>query len=114
FRSLGIEKEDIEKRIYAWNEKNEIPLKKGYIISQLSWSYRRKPLMPPNCREFYQGIGVCVPDELCNKIKNPVNYTIKKNLSEKSGKKSSSKSFKKTARKKTNSKKTKDNFKKNI
>ena len=114
FRSLGMEKEDIEKRIYAWNEKNEIPLKKGYIISQLSWSYRRKPLMPPNCREFYQGIGVCIPDELCNKIKNPVNYTIKKNLSEKSRKKSSSKSFKKTARKTTSSKKTKDNFKKNI
>ncbi|MFH1801279.1 MAG: hypothetical protein ABH804_00380 [archaeon] len=80
FRSVGMEKEELEKRIYDWNEKNNPPLKKGYIQSQLAWAYKRKPIMPPNCREFYQGVGICTPDELCRKVKNPVNYTIKKSL----------------------------------
>jgi DNA primase catalytic subunit len=80
FRSIGMEKEDMEKRILEWNEKNEVSLKKGYVNAQLIWAYRRKPLMPPNCKEFYQGIGVCKPDNLCAKIKNPVNYIIRKDF----------------------------------
>jgi DNA primase large subunit len=34
--------------------------------------------MPPNCKEFYQGIGVCQPDDFCKLIKNPVNYVVRK------------------------------------
>ncbi len=82
FRSIGIEKEGLEKRIYEWNKKNEVSLKKGYINSQLNWTYRRKPLMPPNCREFYQNLGVCNPDRTCSKIKNPINYVTRKNFLE--------------------------------
>ncbi len=80
FRSIGMEKENFEKKIYEWNEKNKPPLKEGYIISQLSWTYRRKPILPPNCKEFYKNIGVCLPDNLCNSIKNPVNYVVKKSF----------------------------------
>lgn len=80
FRSIGMEREELEKRIYDWNEKNPIPLKKGYLKSQLAWTYRKKPIMPPNCREFYQGIAVCIPSDFCKLIKNPVNYTVKKNF----------------------------------
>ena len=80
FRSIGMDKEELEKRIYDWNQKNNPKLKSGYIKSQISWSYRKKPIMPQNCKEFYQGIGVCVPDELCRKIKNPVNYVVKKDF----------------------------------
>ncbi|MBU2104712.1 MAG: hypothetical protein KKF67_02980 [Nanoarchaeota archaeon] len=80
FRSLGIDKNEIEKRIYEWNERNEVPLKKGYIKSQLSWSFRKKPVLPPNCKEYYQGIAVCIPDDLCRRIKNPVNYTMRKSF----------------------------------
>ena len=82
FRSIGIDKEELEKKIYDWNKKNETPLKEGYIKTQLSWSYRKKPIMPPNCKEFYQGIGVCTPDNFCNLVKNPVNYVVKRNFSE--------------------------------
>jgi hypothetical protein len=78
FRSSGMEKEEIEKRIYEWDEKNKPPLGEVYIKPQLSWNYKRKPLLPPNCKEFYQGIGVCTPDEFCQKIKNPLNYLIRK------------------------------------
>jgi hypothetical protein len=87
FRSLGIDKTETEKRIYEWNKKNEIPLKTGYIQSQLSWSFRRKPVLPPNCKDYYKGIGVCIPDELCERIKNPVNYTVRKSFIMDKGKK---------------------------
>jgi len=77
-----MEKEELEKRLYEWNEKNEVPLKKGYISSQLTWSYQRKPLMPPNfSSEFYQGLGA-IPNQEELKSKNPVTYTVKKNFFE--------------------------------
>jgi hypothetical protein len=78
FRSSGMEKEEIESRIYEWDKKNKPILGEVYIKPQLSWNFKRKPLLPPNCKEFYQGIGVCTPDEFCPKIKNPLNYLIRK------------------------------------
>lgn len=101
FRSIGLDKEQMEKRIYAWNEKNEVPLKKGYIVSQLTWSYRRKPILPPNfSTDYYKAFGTQpTSEELFSK--NPVNYTIKKNLARN-----------KPGKKKTNSKNKKQNSKK--
>jgi len=79
FRSLGLDLEEIESRVAKWNEKNKPPLKQVYINSQIQWNKRQKKVMPPNCdKPHYKDIGVCRPDELCNKIKNPVNYTIRK------------------------------------
>jgi len=80
FRSIGIDKEELEKILYSWNEKNNPKLPNGYVKSQIAYSLKRKPVMPPNCMEFYQGIGICLPDELCKLIKNPVNYVVKKNF----------------------------------
>lgn len=83
FRSVGLEKEELEKRIFEWNKKNEPPLKKGYITAQLSWSYKRKPLMPPNfSSDYYQAVGA-TPNSEELRLKNPVTYTIKKNSEEK-------------------------------
>jgi len=79
-RSIGMNQDELEKRLYSWNETNDVPLKKGYIKSQLDWAYKRKPLMPPNCKDFYTGLGVCNPDNTCNYVKNPVNYVVKKNF----------------------------------
>lgn len=95
FRSVGMEREELEKRIHDWNKKNNPPLKQGYIKSQLSWSYRKKQIMPQNCKEFYQGIGVCQPDDFCKLIKNPVNYTIRKQLRENNMGKKKTKKFSK-------------------
>jgi len=80
FRSIGTEKDELEKILYSWNEKNKPLLHSGYIKSQIAYAIKRKPIMPPNCMEFYQGIGVCFPDELCKLIKNPVNYIVKRNF----------------------------------
>ncbi|MFH1365599.1 MAG: DNA primase small subunit domain-containing protein [archaeon] len=78
FRSSGMEKDELEEKIYEWDKKNKPMLGETYIKPQLSWNFRRKPLLPPNCKEFYQGIGVCTPDEFCKTIKNPLNYLIRK------------------------------------
>jgi len=77
FRSLGQERAEIEKNIDDWNKKNESPLKKGYIQSQIDWAFNNKVMLPPNCdKEHYKASESCSPDYLCAKIKNPVNYTL--------------------------------------
>ncbi len=111
FRSIGMDKEEMEKRIFDWNKKNEVPLKEGYITSQLSWAYKKKPILPPNCKEFYRGIGVCDPDNFCRTIKNPVNYTVRKNFLENKNNKKP-KENNKINKKKENKKDDKTNNKK--
>ena len=79
FKSLGVSDIDIEKRIYAWNEKNYLPLKKGYIQSQLLWYKRNPSRLPPNfSNPIYKDLGVDKPDTLALKTKNPVSYAVKK------------------------------------
>ncbi|MDP2924824.1 MAG: hypothetical protein Q8N99_00470 [Nanoarchaeota archaeon] len=79
FKSLGVNDEELEKRIYTWNEKNALPLKKGYVMSQLNWFERNPPKMPPNCvNPMYKNLGICKPDDLCKQIKNPLTYATKK------------------------------------
>ena len=80
FRSLGMDRDELEKRIYEWNEKNTPPLKQGIVKNQLKVAYKGKPLMSPNCKEYYQGIGVCAPDNFCRLIKNPINYVVRKSF----------------------------------
>ncbi len=100
FRSIGMEKEELEKRIEDWNNKNEVALKQGYITSQLTWSYRNKIVPPPNFdKDYYKAIGV-IPNAEELRYKNPSNYVIKKTLQPNQNKK-----FK-------NPPKNKDNFKK--
>ena len=78
FRSLDMDREELEDRLYSWNEKNPVPLKTGYIKSQLSWSYRNKRVLPPNFdKDYYKGIGV-VPTIEELRYKNPINYVVKK------------------------------------
>ena len=83
FRSVGMDKDELEKRIYEWNKKNKIPLKEGYIKSQISWSYRNKIVPPPNFdKDYYKGISI-VPTEEEMRYKNPLNYMVKKSFQSK-------------------------------
>jgi len=77
-RAMNWKQEDIEKRMRDWNSKNFQPLSERAIKTQLKWHFRQsRELMPANCRShlFYVSIGVCKPDEYCQK--NPVNYPFK-------------------------------------
>ena len=80
FRSVGMDKDELEKRIYGWNKENKVPLKEGYIKAQISWSYRNKIVPPPNFdKDYYKGIGI-IPTEEEIRYKNPVSYVIKKSF----------------------------------
>ena len=78
FRSLNFEFDEIEQIIIDWNKKNNPQLRQGYIKTQIAWAKTKKQVLPPNCdKDYYKGIGVCIPDQLCQSIKNPVNYTVR-------------------------------------
>ena len=77
---IGWEKKEIEQYLLKWNkEKNTEPLRENYITGQLRY-FKPGEKLPPNCSNegYYKGMGICLPDNLCKKIKNPVNYTIVK------------------------------------
>lgn len=79
FKSLGVPDNEIEKKVFEWNEKNTQPLKKGYILSQLNWSKKNPTRMPYNFdNPVYKDLGVDKPDKLAMQTKNPVSYAIKK------------------------------------
>ncbi len=75
---LGWSKEQIEEFLHNWNtEKNQPALREVYLKGQLQ-HFKPGERLPPNCNNeaYYLGLGVCQPDSLCKKIKNPVNYTL--------------------------------------
>lgn len=79
FKSLGAKENYIEKVINEWNDRNYLPLKKGYVQSQFSW-YRRNPdRLPPNFdNQIYRELGVEGIDDLVKVTKNPVSYAVKR------------------------------------
>jgi len=67
--------EKIEDLIREWDKKNHEQLKETYWKTQLNYHKQKKAkVLPPNCRESYHAMGLCFPDNICNKIKNPVSY----------------------------------------
>lgn len=72
--------DEIKKMIFEWNAKNFEPIRETYIKGQLSYLKKMKKT-PPNCTNpLYKEIGACTPDKLCERIKNPIGYAIKKHL----------------------------------
>ena len=79
--SVGWDYEKIESLLKEWNKKNPEPIKEVYIVGQLRYhKQQKKRILPPNCQNsmYYKDFGVCTPDNLCQKIKNPVNYSRRK------------------------------------
>jgi len=73
--SLGWGHDDIANLINEWNEKNEEPLREVYIKGQLKHhKQKKKHMLPQNCKSYYEDLQTCFPDQICQKIKNPVNY----------------------------------------
>jgi DNA primase catalytic subunit len=82
--SLKWNRENMEKFILEWNQKNRPPLPENYVRGQLRWHRNSgKVILPPNCAKegFYESFGVCRPDSFCGadkSVKNPVNYPFRK------------------------------------
>ena len=80
-KNMNWSMQEIESLLLEWNKKNYEPLREGYIKSQVNWFKSQKVnILPPNCSNpaYYTSMGVCHPDDLCKKIKNPVNYSLRK------------------------------------
>lgn len=102
--SVGWNYDEIDRLMKEWNEKNPEPLKEQLILGQIRYhKQHKKKILPPNCANqmYYKDMRVCTPDNLCSKIKNPVNYSRRKAyyLNKKGGNKK-----KKTDQKKTDDK----------
>jgi len=79
-QSLGWNIDEIESFLLEWNKKNYEHLRDGYIKAQVGWHKRQnKAIMPPNCSNemYYAGLGVKCPENICSKVKNPVNYAMR-------------------------------------
>lgn len=79
--NMGWSIDKIESYLLEWNKKNYEPLRDGYIKAQILWYKKQNSkILPANCDNpaYYKSIGICDPDSLCTKVKNPVNYAIRK------------------------------------
>jgi hypothetical protein len=74
---LGWNKDDIKTFIYEWNSKNPEPLREVYLRGQLS-SFKPGAKLPPNCATegYYQALGIACDKSHCQRLKNPVNYSL--------------------------------------
>ena len=106
--SVGWGYEEIEKLIIEWNKKNENDLKEGIIKNHIRYhKQNKKKVLPPNCdnKAYYVDIGICTPDNLCNRIKNPVQYAkIKSKYARLEKEKEKNKTKKKEAKKREDNK----------
>jgi hypothetical protein len=87
FKSVGFSAEEIVNRIKKWNEKNEPPLREGYVRSQIDWHMRqKKKILPPNYSNdsFYADLGILDGKP---KVKNPLVEVRKELWKSKMGKK---------------------------
>ncbi|MBI5061350.1 MAG: hypothetical protein HZB67_03475 [Candidatus Aenigmarchaeota archaeon] len=78
--------DEIENKLYEWNEKNSPQLHRSAILGQLRWNQsQQRQLNPANCDNgmFYRDIGICQPDRTCKNntseitIKNPISYPFR-------------------------------------
>ncbi len=74
-RTVGWGHEQIVARLEEWNKANPEPLREVVLKSHLRYlKQKREVFPPPNCKSFYQDIGVCQPDNFCSRVKNPAQY----------------------------------------
>lgn len=79
--SCGWSYDQIEEKLKEWNKRNEEPLRDVLLIGQIRYHrQQKKKVLPPNCNNgmYYKDFHVCQPDNLCARIKNPVQYVRRK------------------------------------
>ena len=79
-KSMNWSYDEIENLVIDWNKRNNPPLRESYVRGQLKWFKNKKiNYVLPSCDNsiYYKDIGVCIPDEICKRIKNPLSYPFK-------------------------------------
>ncbi len=81
FSSLSLPRDYIDEKIAEWNKKNYQPLKEGYVRAQIDWAMKNKRLPPNYDKSVYNDLGILSQTD---GFKNPINFTIREILREKS------------------------------
>ncbi len=82
--SVGWNHDEISERIHEWNKRHDEPLRENVILTHINYhKVQEKSVLPPNCpnyatAQYYKDMGVCQPDGLCARIKNPIQYAKKR------------------------------------
>ena len=83
-RMMNWSSEDIEAKVFEWNQRNKQPLPTNILLAQIRWSQTNQRT-PANCfnDQFYKSFGICTPDDHCKflnskKVSNPVAYPFRK------------------------------------
>ncbi|MFB6199976.1 MAG: DNA primase small subunit domain-containing protein [Candidatus Nanohaloarchaea archaeon] len=81
FNALGYGWDQIESKIWEWNEKNQEELRDTYVKTQLRWHRERdEDIPPPNYDSdgYYKDMQVYEGDNLEEQVSNPVSYAFRK------------------------------------
>jgi hypothetical protein len=81
YLTVGYSMDEIESKIWEWNERNEEALREAYVKSQLNWHRKRDEVVPPpnyDSNGYYKDMQVYEGDELEDDVKNPVSYAFRK------------------------------------
>lgn len=79
-RTVGYSWEQIESKIWEWNERNEEPLRDAYVKAQLDWHRRRDEDVPPpnyDSNGYYKDMQVYEGDHIEEQVPNPVSYAFR-------------------------------------
>jgi len=89
--NVGWDYDKIENWMAEWNKKNPEPLREVLVKGHIKYHKQKKQkILPPNCsnKSYYIDLRLCTPDNLCSRIKNPINYArIKAKAANKTAKK---------------------------
>jgi len=81
YRCVGYSWNEIESKIWEWNERNKEALREAYVKSQLRWHQERDEDVPPpnyDSNGYYRDMQVYEGDPLEEKVSNPVSYAFRK------------------------------------
>ncbi|WP_414838084.1 DNA primase small subunit domain-containing protein [Candidatus Nanosalina sp. VS9-1] len=81
YRTVGYGMDEIEAKIWEWNERNKEPLRDSYVKGQLNWHRKRSEIVPPpnyDSNGYYKDMQVYEGDSLEEKVSNPVSYVFRK------------------------------------
>lgn len=80
-KNMGWDFKSIKTRLLEWNKTHPSHLRDNYIISQLTWHQKQSQIiLPPNCDNsaYYKDLRICVPNNVCKRFKNPINYSLRR------------------------------------
>ncbi|MFB6181003.1 MAG: hypothetical protein ABEJ93_03935 [Candidatus Nanohalobium sp.] len=81
YRAVGYSWEEIESKIWQWNERNKEALRESYVKGQLRWHRNREEDVPPpnyDANGYYKDMQVYEGDNLEEQVPNPVSYAFRK------------------------------------